>query len=121
MARTKYVTIESPGKLNVLGGILGPVKIPCYLDLDIVIALIGAGKIVYEVNPSNTKEKTRLTRHNVLNQIYDYSITKSKQIKAQDVGVSSATITPSTVETTIVKETGEGMVGTDIFYSNKLS
>ena len=122
MPRTKLVTIESPGKLTALGGILGPITTPCYLDMNIIINLINSGKAVYEVNPKNFKEKTRLTRMNVLNNIYDYSIINKKNtIKATDVGLSSVTVEPSTVKTTIIPESGECMIGTDIFMSNKHS
>lgn len=125
MARNKkYVTIESPGKISDLGGILGPIKTPSYLDIDIVIRLINSGKAVYEVNPANINEKIRLTRMNVLKSNFNYSPksqTSHNTVKGSDVGVKQTTIEPSTVETTIVRETGEGMIGTDIFISNKYS
>ena len=123
--RTKYVTIESPGKLNILGGILGPIKTPCYLDIDIVVKLINMGKIVYEVNPTNIKDRVRLNRSNVLKTIFTYPVRKSTSakktntIKVSDVGLSKAVTTPSTVETTISSETGESIIGVDIFKNNK--
>jgi hypothetical protein len=122
--RTKYVTIESPGKIPALGGLLGPITTPCYLDIDIIIGLINSGKAVYEVNPTNIREKTRLSRVNVLKYIYNYPTRnqhKTNGVKASDVGMSPALVEPSTVKTTIVPETGEGMIGTDIFVSNKHS
>ena len=125
MTRTKYVTIESPGKLPLLGGIMGPIKTPCYLDIDIIVKLINMGKLVYEVNPTNVKDKTRLNRSNVLKTIYTYPVRKatpSKQsntIKVSDVGLSKAVTAPSTVETTISSETGESIVTADIFKNNK--
>ena len=125
MARTKYVTIESPGKLPILGGITGPIKTPCYLDIDIIVKLINMGKLVYEVNPSNIKDKTKLNRSNVLTTIYNYPVRKStpsKQantIKVSDVGLSKAVTTPSTVETTVSSETGESIITADIFKNNK--
>ena len=123
--RTKYVTIESPGKLPVLGGILGPIKTPCYLDIDIVVRLINMGKLVYEVNPANIREKVRLNRSNVLNTIFVYptrkatSAKKDNTIKVSDVGLHKAVTEPSNVETTISSETGESIVGVDIFKNNK--
>ena len=123
-ARTKYVTIESPGKIPALGGLLGPITTPCYLDIDIIIGLINSGKAVYEVNPCNIKEKTRLSRMNVLKYIYKYPTRnqyKTNSVKASDVGMSPTSVDPSTVKTTIVSETGEGMISTDIFVSNKHS
>lgn len=124
MSKTKLVTIESPGKIAALGGILGPIKTPCRMDTDVIITLINSGKLVYEVNPSNVKEKVRLTRLNVLKNNFNesrVSISKSPVVKASDVGLSSVTVEPSGVNTTINRETGEGMIGTDIFVSNKRS
>lgn len=122
MSRTKLVTIESPGKIAALGGILGPITTPCRIDMNIIISLINSGKAVYEVNPKNFKEKTRLTRMNVLDNIYTYSTINTKNtINASDVGLSPVIVEPSTVKTTIVPESGEGMIGTDIFVSNKYS
>lgn len=125
MARNKkYVTIESPGKIGVLGGLVGPITTPSYLDIDIIISLINSGKAVYEVNPANVKEKIRLSRINVLKSNFNYSSnreTSSNSVKASDVGLKHIVTEPSTVSTTIVHETGEGMIGTDIFVSNKYS
>ena len=123
MARTKYVTIESPGKLPILGGIIGPITTPCYLEIDIIIGLINSGKMVYEVNPANVKDKIRLTRLNVLKHNFTYSSNhlKRNEVKSSDVGLSSTIVEPSSVKTTIIPETGEGMIGTDIFVSNKHS
>jgi len=123
--KTKYVTIESPGKLPVLGGILGPVKTPCYLDIDIVVKLINMGKIVYEVNPANVKDRVRLNRSNVLKTNYVYpvrratSAKKENTIKVTDVGLSKAVTPPSDVKTTISSETGESIITADIFKNNK--
>ena len=65
MNRTKLVTIESYGRLAPLGGINGPISTPCNIDLKVIISLVNAGKVVYEVNPLNKSEKVRLTLSNV--------------------------------------------------------
>ena len=125
MARNKkFVTVESPGKIAILGGLVGPITTPSYIDIDIIISLINAGKAVYEVNPANVKQKVRLSRINVLKSNFKYSTnnqTSSNTVKASDVGIKPIVTEPSTVSTTIVRETGEGMIGTDIFVSNKYS
>jgi hypothetical protein len=119
----KYVTIESPGKIPVLGGLLGPITTPCYLEIDIIISLINSGKAVYEVNPRNIKEKTRLTRQTVLNYNYNIPIKNNHNntIEVDDVSLSQTVVPPSTVQTDIVQEAIEGMNGADIFLSNKYS
>ena len=83
------------------------------------------GKIVYEVNPSNIKDRVRLNRSNVLTSIFKYPVRKvtptkkENTIKVSDVGLSKAIAEPSTVETTISSETGESIIGIDIFKNNK--
>ena len=67
MKKTKYVTIESSGKLEPLGGISGPITTPSYIDISVIVSLINMRKVVYEVNPANRNEKIRLTRLNVFN------------------------------------------------------
>lgn len=123
MIRTKYVTIESSGKINELGGIIGPITTPTQLDINVIIALINSGKAVYEVNPANIKDKTRLNRMNVLKTIYRPAENKSRMpmIKAADVGLANTTTEPSVVKTTIVQEIDDDTIGTDIFISNKYS
>lgn len=124
MARTKYVTIESPGKISVLGGLLGPITTPSYIDINIIISLINSGKVVYEVNPSNVKEKIRLTRKNVLNYNFKSKVNNGptkEVIKSEDVGFHKTPAEQSVVNTTIVQEPNKGMIGFDIFVSNKYS
>lgn len=86
MARKKLVTIDSYGKLEALGGLCGPITSPCYLDINVVIQLINAGKVVFEVNPVDIHDKTRLTYKNVLNHIYEYpAISHAKVITKNDI------------------------------------
>ena len=126
MVNKKYVTIESYGKINILGGIRGPITSPCYLDINVIIALINAGKAVYEVNPENTEEKTRLTRMNVLNTIYKpksstvkTTAKKSSVVKTSDVKSANTKTEPTGVETEVVQDTEKSLVGIDMFISNK--
>lgn len=120
MARTKYVTIESSGKIHALGGLVGPITTPCYLDIGIIISLINSGIVVYEVNPSNIKDKTRLNRMNVLNNIYTYktnnTLKTSTTIKVSNVGISSVA---SERDSIISSEPDKGLTGVDMFLSNK--
>lgn len=123
MAKTKYVTIESYGNIPGLGGLLGPITTPTHIDIDIIIALINGGKVVYEVNPRNVKEKIRLTRTNVLSNNFDTNVKKvtTNAIKAKDIGLTQTTVKPSSVNTSITTGSNTGMIGADIFLSNKYS
>ncbi len=128
--KTKYVTIESPGPINALGGILGPIYTPCELDIKIVIKIVNSGKVVYEVNPKNTKEKVRLNISNVLK--YNFKSTEEKIVKSNKTFIKETNVEldkvipePSTVQTTIVQESNNNNrrddIGIDLFVSNKYS
>ena len=130
MAMTKLVVIESPGKIAALGGIVGPIRTPSKISTDVLIGLVNDGKIVYELNPANHSERVRLTRMNMFTNNFKNSVKQviklhkkvvEETIKAETVNVKPAMVTPSTPSDTIVKETGEGMIGTDVFQSNTKS
>lgn len=118
MARTKFVTIESPGKIGVLGGILGPIKTPFYLDIATIITLINAGKKVYEVNPTDVKDKTLLTRHNALHEIYSNTPKKS-EVKPVVSNTTHTKASASQVSTSIHTDGTTAGIGIDLFQSNK--
>ena len=118
MTRKKFVTIETPGKISELGGIIGPIKTPSYMDLDVIISLINSGKVVYEVNPTNVKDRVRLTRSNVLKHHYiQPSVTQKRATVVKHV----EHVSPSNINTNIQKETKNSMVEIDVFTSNKYS
>ena len=122
MKKSKYVTIESPGKIAILGGIMGPIQTPTYLDIDIVISLINSGKVVYEVNPRDITDKTRLTLMNVLTDNYSQSTSKTGNkcdIKLSNAKPSNSSNKQSGVQTSIIDNANS--VGIDIFVSNKYS
>ena len=136
MSRTKFVTIESYGPLRVLGGIMGPITSPCYLDISVIISLINSGKIVYEVNPKNTKEKVRLTIDNVLKYNFDFKVikentnSKTTTPKKSNMVVSKPQVKPNEVKKEIIKpekvkneivESKTEKLGIDLFISNKKS
>lgn len=118
MARKKFVTIESSGKILALGGIMGPIKTPSYLDMDIIINLINSGKVVYEVNPANVKEKVRLTRVNVLKHNYEYPLKRS-MVNTTKPAVQPVKNMPNT--STHDNKSTDGSVTVDMFVSNKYS
>ena len=128
MARTKLVTIESYGNLHVLGGIKGPVMSPCNIDLPIIISLLNDGKIVYEVNPNNSKEKVRLTSENVLKYnnfetkktIKPIIIPKKEKVKISDITKTKEPATPIATKSSIINDKSSS-IGIDLFISNKYS
>ena len=63
--KKKLITIATKGSLSELGGILGPVILPEYVEISKVTALVCNRKKVYEVNPNNHSEKILLTIQNV--------------------------------------------------------
>lgn len=129
MIQSKLVTIETAGKLPVLGGIRGPIHTPTRLSVDIIIQLLNTGKIVMEVNPANYNEKIRLTRLNLLSQNFTKPSTVNKspvagakakveEVTNKDVNIKASAKDPVKSKDAIDPITGEGMVGTDIFTSN---
>lgn len=129
MARTKFVTIESYGPIPALGGILGPITSPSYIDINVIISLINSGKVIYEVNPKNIKEKIRLTRDNVLKYNFNTTVKpekisnviKNTVVKPVDnIGLNNQLINDSSVITTITESKPE-KIGIDLFISNKYS
>lgn len=91
MVKRKLATIESAGKISALGGLNGPFMTPKYYDIDILISLVNANKIVYEVNPYNRKEKIRLTRQNILADNFAQSVKKdtTKIINKPSINLST--------------------------------
>ena len=128
MSTTKLVTIESAGKISILGGIQGPITNPCRLSTDSIIELINSGKIVYEVNPKNSKEKIRLTRLNVYKTNFASTIKetvdKKKKVIEETIKTNSKPMVKPISEpnTTIIPETGEAMINhEELFQSNSHS
>ena len=144
MINSKLVTIESSGKIGVLGGLIGPITTPCRLRIDVLISLINTGKVVYEVNPANVKEKIRLTRLNVRKENFSNNAARnvgqsgpkgapgkpgvplnSKTKIDIDTDNSKFNISVNDnkdIEITAKpKETNEKKVSTDTFVSNKKS
>lgn len=137
MAKTKLVTVESSGIIPILGGLMGPISSPCRIEVDILISLINSGKIVYEVNPKNIKEKIRLTRMNVLNDNfinkpivkkdtegfipYDRFVESHQTINnPSNIGLTIKII-HNTKDTDNVSWDSDSTIGTDLFISNKKS
>ena len=85
--KTKYIIVNSYGKLPMFGGIYGPVSTPFDADINAVIAAVNSGKKVYEVNKANPKQKVLLTRHNVLGN--NFKTTRDKAIERQKAFIKS--------------------------------
>ena len=131
MSKTKLVTIESYGKLHALGGIMGPIITPCRIDISTIIMLMNSGKIVYEVNPSNVKEKVRLTRLNVnkdnfvknTTQLVNTSSVKTNVV--EDTSYKNKNYNKnekkSNTEGYVNKYNNDKCIESDIFVSNKKS
>ena len=128
MVKTKFVTIESYGQIDALGGIRGPITSPSHIDTNIVISLINSGKVVYEVNPSNYKEKVRLNRLNVLKNNFSNSTKQDSTKSISNVSKQTGTKLPqtkipvaSTVNSNIIHGNNNNSIGIDFFVSNKRS
>lgn len=126
MVTSKLVTIESYGKISVLGGLMGPITTPCRLDTNTIIALINSGKIVYEVNPNNMAEKIRLNRLNInsVNFKKDVipSIKQTNVVKSNDNhNKNHAVETHDTNVDNKHNNNGEKLTNADAFVSNKKS
>ena len=124
MARTKLVTVESAGKLAALNGLLGPITTPTVLDVNIIISLINSGKVVYEVNPRNVKEKIRLDRVNVLKANFNSQIKNNdkKEEKSKiNTPINTVKVNDQSLQQNVMKEATKGMVGVDTFFTNKFS
>lgn len=64
MVYTKLVTVTSTGSFIELGGIQGPIPSIVVMDVNTIYKLLINGRIVYEHNPENRKQKKRLTLQN---------------------------------------------------------
>lgn len=64
MVYTKLVTVTSTGSFTELGGIQGPIPSIVVMDVNTIYKLLTNGRIVYEHNPENRKQKKRLTLKN---------------------------------------------------------
>ena len=64
MVYTKLVTVPSTGSFIELGGIQGPILTIVVMDVNTIYKLLINGRIVYEHNPENRKQKKRLTLKN---------------------------------------------------------
>lgn len=64
MVYTKLVTVTSTGSFIELGGIQGPIPTIVVMDVNTIYKLLINGRIVYEHNPENRKQKKRLTLKN---------------------------------------------------------
>ena len=64
MVYTKLVTVPSTGSFIELGGIQGPILSIVVMDVNTIYKLLINGRIVYEHNPENRKQKKRLTLKN---------------------------------------------------------
>ena len=64
MVYTKLVTVPSTGSFIELGGIQGPILSIVVMDVKTIYKLLINGRIVYEHNPENRKQKKRLTLKN---------------------------------------------------------
>lgn len=64
MVYTKLVTVTSTGSFIELGGIQGPIPSIVVMDVNTIYKLLINGRIVYEHNPENRKQKKRLTLKN---------------------------------------------------------
>lgn len=122
MTKNKYVIIESSGPISALGGLLGPIISPTYLDIKTVINIVNSGKVVYEVNPMNINDKIRLTFQNVLKDNFIKSTNKKQNVpKSQNVSLKTRHIECGSVHTNIIQETPNRTLVSDLFISNKHS
>ena len=64
MVYTTLVTVPSTGSFIELGGIQGPILSIVVMDVKTIYKLLVNGRIVYEHNPENRKQKKRLTLKN---------------------------------------------------------
>lgn len=64
MIRTKLVTVSSTGSFTEIGGIQGPILTIVVMDYNTIYKLLINGRIVWEHNPENRKQKKRLTLKN---------------------------------------------------------
>lgn len=64
MIHTKLVTVSSTGTFFEVGGIQGPIINIQVMDYNTIYKLLINGRIVWEHNPENRKQKKRLTLKN---------------------------------------------------------
>ncbi len=83
--------IEIPGL-----GITGPITRPTNLDPEIALAIVNRGGVVFEHNPMNTKEKTKVTKFNYKN--IHFVTTRSDMLKEKTYNGPHKNIVPTVEE-----------------------
>jgi hypothetical protein len=97
MVKRKLVTVADFGPLQEIGGIGGPLRTPTNIALNAICQMVVNGKTVFEHNPSNVKEKVRLTLSNVKSDNFVKS-EDGEPVKTQPVKVE---VTPEVAEKSI--------------------
>ena len=77
--RKHFYVIMTTAPIDVLGGITGPIKTPVQLTPYQALKCITEGLEVYEVNPYNNKERTKVSRANYNSIVFN--TTKEEMIK----------------------------------------
>lgn len=108
----KYVVISSSGLIKELGNLTGPVVTPVRLSQETILKIIKSGHTVYEVNPSNHKEKILLTFMNATDKHFN---TKLPSYGVTVKNIPEKTIMPSNgIEKYIPEETESETVIVDV-------
>ena len=108
----KYVVICSSGLIKELGNLTGPVVTPVRLSQETILKIIKSGHTVYEVNPSNHKEKILLTFMNATDKHFN---TKLPSYGVTVKNIPEETIMPSNgIEKYIPEETESETVIVDV-------
>lgn len=64
----KYITVNANDMLFELGYIQGPIINPCWISIEVIKRLLSNGRVVYEHDIDNPKNKVRLTKDNYAEQ-----------------------------------------------------
>ena len=61
----KLVNIKTHGPIKEMGHIVGPILVPCKIDVEKIEKMLKNGKTIVEVNPNNHDERVSLNLDNL--------------------------------------------------------
>lgn len=128
----KYVIISSSGPIKELGNLTGPIVTPVRLSQETILKIIKSGHKVYEVNPSNHREKILLTFMNATDKHFNTKLPsygvivknipeeKPKETIPSDNEIEKY-IPEETVSKTVVVDVNEDSVDTEEYDETNVS
>lgn len=87
---TRLYTVMGPGNIQGLG-INGPLTEPTYIPLQYINAMVRTGRVIYQHNPYNLKEKVQVTQENTSSIVFHPTKAKEEETPVEIHGANYTT------------------------------